>query len=221
LAPSRAGCAGPVNAMPEPVLCAEGLAYAIGPRALFSGLSLQLPPGVSLVRGGDGRGKTSLLALLAGALPAQRGTLNLRGTDLALQPEAYRAQVFLTQPASGALDAISPDAWFDALAARHPGFDREAVDELADGLALGPHREKPGYMLSAGTKRKVWLAGALASGAALTLLDEPFAALDKASIGFVLDLLEEAAASSTRAWVLADYQPPPGVPLAAVIDLGD
>jgi energy-coupling factor transporter ATP-binding protein EcfA2 len=61
----------------------------------------------------------------------------------------------------------------------------------------------------------------LASGAALMLLDEPFAALDKASIGFVLDLLEEAAASSTRAWVLADYQPPPGVPLAAVIDLGD
>lgn len=207
--------------MPEPVLRAEGMAYAIGPRELFSGLSLQVPPGVSLVRGGDGRGKTSLLALLAGVLPAGRGRLKLRGTDLALQPEAYRAQVFLTQPASGAFDAISPNAWFDALATRHPGFDRDALDDLADGLALGPHLEKPGTMLSAGTKRKVWLAGALASGAALTLLDEPFAALDKASIGFVLDILEEAAASSMRAWVLADYQAPPGVPLAAVIDLGD
>ena len=32
--------------------------------------------------------------------------------------------------------------------------------------------------LSAGTRRKVWLAGAFASGAAVTLLDEPFAALD-------------------------------------------
>ena len=207
--------------MPEPVLRVEGLAYAIGPRELFSGLSLQVPPGVSLVRGGDGRGKTSLLALLAGVARPREGRLSLRGTDLALQPEAYRAQVFLTQPASTELDAINPNAWFDALATRHPGFDRDALDELADGLALGPHRNKPGYMLSAGTKRKVWLAGALASGAALTLLDEPFAALDKASIGFVLDILEEAAASSTRAWVLADYQRPPGVPLAAVIDLGD
>ena len=207
--------------MPEPVLRVEGLAYAIGPRELFSGLSLQVPPGVSLVRGGDGRGKTSLLALLAGVARPREGRLSLRGTDLALQPEAYRAQVFLTQPASTELDAINPNAWFDALATRHPGFDRDALDELADGMALGPHRNKPGYMLSAGTKRKVWLAGALASGAALTLLDEPFAALDKASIGFVLDILEEAAASSTRAWVLADYQPPPGVPLAAVIDLGD
>lgn len=207
--------------MPEPVLRAEGLAYAIGPRELFSGLSLQVPPGVSLVRGGDGRGKTTLLALLAGVLPARRGTLNLRGTDLALQPAAYRAQVFLTQPASGALDAISPKAWFDALATRHPGFNREALDDLADGLALAPHLEKPGYMLSAGTKRKVWLAGALASGAALTLLDEPFAALDKASIGFVLELLDDAAAGSARAWVVADYEAPRGVPLAAEVDLGD
>ena len=207
--------------MPEPVLRAEGLAYAIGPRALFTGLSFQVPPGLTLVRGGDGRGKTSLLALMAGALPAQRGTLSLGGTDLARQPEAYRAQVFLTRPASVELDAISPSAWFHTLAARNPAFDREALDELADGLALGPHRDKPCYMLSAGTKRKVWLAAALASGAALTLLDEPFAALDKASIGFVLDILDEAAASTARAWVVADYQAPPGVPLAAVIDLGD
>ena len=207
--------------MPDPVLRAEGLAYAIGPRELFSGLSLQVPPGVSLVRGGDGRGKTSLQALLAGALPAQRGSLSLRGVNLARHPETWRTQVFLTQPASTELDGISPKQWFEALAIRYPGFHHDALDDLADGLALAPHLEKPGYMLSAGTRRKVWLAGALASGAALMLLDEPFAALDKASIGFVLDILEEAAASSTRAWVLADYQAPPGVPLAAVIDLGD
>ena len=86
---------------------------------------------------------------------------------------------------------------------------------------LGPHLAKPGTMLSAGTKRKVWLAGAFASGAAVTLLDEPFAALDKASIGFVLELLDDAAAGSARAWVVADYEAPRGVPLAAEVDLGD
>lgn len=210
-----------MSTLPEPVLRAQGLACAIGTRELFTGLSLQVPPGVTLVRGGDGRGKTSLLALLAGALPAQRGTLSLRGTDLASQPEAYRAQVFLTRPASTELDAISPNAWFDQLAARYAGFDPDALDDLADGLALGPHRDKAGYMLSAGTKRKVWLAGALASGAALTLLDEPVAALDRASIDYLLELFTEAAASTARAWVVADYQAPPGVPLAAEVDLGD
>ena len=206
----------------RPVLVrAQGLGFAYPDHEVLRGLAFALPAGLSFVRGGDGRGKTSLLALLAGVARPREGTLNLRGTDLAVHPEAYRTQVFLTQPASTELDAISPNAWFDALAARYPGFDRDALDELADGLALGPHRDKAGYMLSAGTRRKVWLAGALASGATLTLLDEPFAALDKASIGFLLDILHEAAASTARAWVLADYQAPPGVPLAAVIDLGD
>ena len=74
-------------------------------------------------------------------------------------------------------------------------------------------------MLSTGSKRKVWLAAAFASGAAVTLLDEPFAALDKASIGFVLELLGDVAAHTERAWVLADFEAPGKVPLAAILDL--
>jgi energy-coupling factor transporter ATP-binding protein EcfA2 len=74
-------------------------------------------------------------------------------------------------------------------------------------------------MLSTGSKRKVWLAGAFASGATVTLLDEPFAALDKASIGFVMELLEEAAHHPKRAWVLAHHEAPGAVPLAAIIEV--
>jgi energy-coupling factor transporter ATP-binding protein EcfA2 len=90
-----------------------------------------------------------------------------------------------------------------------------------DGLALAPELNKQLFMLSTGSKRKVWLAAAFASGAALTLLDMPFAALDKASIRFVLALLEDAAADPARAFVVADYAAPAGVSLAGVIDLGD
>lgn len=76
------------------------------------------------------------------------------------------------------------------------------------------------YMLSTGTKRKVYLAGALASSAAVTLLDEPFAALDKTSSDLLLELLKEAATHPSRAWVVADYVAPRGVRLAAQIQLG-
>ena len=76
-------------------------------------------------------------------------------------------------------------------------------------------------MLSTGSKRKVWLAAAFASGAPVTLLDEPFAALDQASIGFVMELLQDAAQHPTRAWVLAHYEAPGEVPLAAIIELAD
>jgi energy-coupling factor transporter ATP-binding protein EcfA2 len=76
-------------------------------------------------------------------------------------------------------------------------------------------------MHSTGSKRKVWLIAALASGATLTLLDEPFAALDKASIRSILAQLKEAAQHASRAWVVADYEAPPGVAMAHTIYLGD
>ena len=76
-------------------------------------------------------------------------------------------------------------------------------------------------MLSTGSKRKVWLAAAFASGATVTLLDEPFAALDTASIGFILAWLRGIASDTDQAWVMADYVAPDGLPMVQVIDLGD
>jgi len=76
-------------------------------------------------------------------------------------------------------------------------------------------------MLSTGSKRKVWLSAAFASGAAVTLIDEPFVALDKRSIDFLLELLQDVADHPARAWVVADYTAPAGVPLAAMVELAE
>jgi ABC-type nitrate/sulfonate/bicarbonate transport system ATPase subunit len=68
------------------------------------------------------------------------------------------------------------------------------------------------------------LAAAFASGASLTLLEKPFAALDARSRALLSELLQEAAAHPARAWVLADYQLPETlaqVDLATTLDLGD
>jgi hypothetical protein len=54
--------------------------------------------------------------------------------------------------------------------------------------------DKKLFMLSTGSKRKVWLAAGFASGADLLLLDEPFAALDAPSIAFVKELLQDISA---------------------------
>jgi ABC-type multidrug transport system ATPase subunit len=206
----------------EPILRAEGLSAAFGPRALFSGLSLQLPPGVTLVRGGDGRGKTTLLELLAGLTPARTGTLRIGSLDLATHADAYRAQVFLTRPATAALEQTTPADWFDALRQRYEAASTPRPSRnwpRAWAWARTWSSPAPCCRPAPGA-RSGWPAP-FASGAAVTLLDEPFAALDKASIGFVLELLDDAAAGSTRAWVVADYEAPRGVPLAAEVDLGD
>jgi len=210
---------------PPAVLQVKGLCFAYPQRALFTDWSASITPGLTLVRGGDGSGKSTLLRLLAGELPAQAGHLKLNSASLHAQPLAYREQLFWADPRSDAFDQITPLDYFQSLHGSYPGFDASLLNELVQGLALAPHLDKPLYMLSTGSKRKVWLAAAFASGAALTLLDEPFAALDKASMGLVLELLQDAARHPSRAWVLAHYEAPgeaPGdVPLAQIIDLPD
>jgi ABC-type multidrug transport system ATPase subunit len=146
--------------------------------------------------------------------------LILHGLSLRDAPEAYRAQVFFTEPRSEAFDALTPVQFFDAQRRRYPAFDAPGLGRLVDGLALGEHMGKQLFMLSTGSRRKVFLAAAFASGATLTLLDMPFAALDQAAIGCVMAVLQEAAGSTQRAWVVADYAAPGGLPLARVIDLG-
>ncbi|MDC8759988.1 ABC transporter ATP-binding protein [Janthinobacterium fluminis] len=209
------------SSAPSAILQARGLCFSYPQRPLFADLSFDLAPGVTLVRGGDGCGKTALLRLLAGELAADAGQLQIGGVRFDAEPPAYRQQVFWLDPRTDAFDQMTAAGYFDSLRARYPRFDAQALGRLVDGLALAPHLDKGLYMLSTGSKRKVWLAAAWASGAAVVLLDEPFAALDKASAGFVAGLLAQEAGQTARAWVLADYVAPAQVPLAASIDLGD
>ena len=199
----------------------KGLSFRYPERTLFSDWSVSLSHGVTLVLGGDGRGKTTLLRLLAGELTADAGELSIYGINLKAHAKAYRQQVFWTEPRTDAFDQMTPVQYFELQRSTYAGFDQGMLTRCVEGLALTPELNKQLFMLSTGSKRKVWLTAAFASGAAVTLLDMPFAALDKASIGYVLSLLEVAAAHPARAFVLADYAAPTGVPLAATIDLGD
>ena len=204
------------------VLQARGLGFHFPEQALFADFSLELFPGVTLLRGGDGSGKTTLLRLLAGALPLQAGTLSIQGAALQTAPAAYRKNVFWAEPRSEAFDQISALAYFQLQRGRYAAWDESVLDQLIAGLELAPQIEKPLYMLSTGSKRKVWLVAAFASGAAVSLLDQPFAALDKASTEFLLEQLAAVSQSPTgRAFLIADYAAPEALELAGLIDLAD
>ncbi|MBU3737690.1 MAG: ATP-binding cassette domain-containing protein [Rhodoferax sp.] len=92
------------------------------------------------------------------------------------------------------------------------GWDARQANDLSHTLGLTEHLAKPLYMLSAGSRRKVGLVAAAASSADLILLDQPFAALDAASCQQLIRLLVQAARQSRSAWVVADYEVPPGWP---------
>jgi len=209
----------PVNN--APILQVNDLHFSYPGRQLLTHFSANFPSGMTLIRGGDGCGKSTLLRLLAGALPAQSGQLLINGIDFQAQPANYKARVFWAEPRSTAFDSLTVPDYFELQRSSHANFDDKVLTDMTEGLGLQEHLHKQLFMLSTGSKRKVFLAAALASGAAVTLIDEPFAALDAMSIGFVLSWLKRSGSQNNRAWVIADYLAHDELVLAQIIDLGD
>jgi len=169
--------------------------------------STTIRAGVTLMHGDTGCGKSTLLRLLAGT-ERIAGRLTLAGVRLDVDAVAYRRSVFFVDPS---------DAAQDALIARD--VISPAGEHHAEGFALGPHLHKPMFMLSTGTRRKVWLAAALTSTCPLTLLDEPAGALDAASRDYLAHALGALAHQRERAIVVASSQTLGAVPLAGTITL--
>jgi ABC-type multidrug transport system ATPase subunit len=205
-----------------PVLKANALKFSYGNHTLFNNLNVCIPHGITLIRGGDGRGKSTLLRLLAGEIQPDSGQLHINEISAHEQPAVYRAQLFREVPGTNDFDQLTVLDYFASQQKRHAKFNADVLERAVAGLGLGQHQRKQLFMLSTGSKRKVWVAAAFASGATVTLLDEPFAALDGPSISFISAWLAESASTTTkRAWVIADYVAPGGLVLAHTIDLGD
>lgn len=212
----------PADTLPRSsVLQALGLSFGHSGLVLFDGLSFSLPPGLSLVRGGDGRGKTTLLHLLSGELRPRAGRLEVNGIELDRDPAGYRRQVHRTGAGAEAFEQVTPVEALTAVRAQWPAFDVDLLDALVEGLSLQGHMDKKLFMLSTGSRRKLWFAAALASRAPVTLVDDPFGALDRPSIGFVREMLRAAAGDPERALVFSGWETPQDLPLATVLDLGD
>ena len=212
----------PADTLPRPaVLKALELSFAHTGLVLFGGLSFTLPAGLSLVRGGDGRGKTTLLHLLSGEIRPRAGRLSVNGIDLDRDPAGYRRQVHRSGAGAEAFEQVTPVEALAAVRAQWPDFDLDLLDALIEGLSLQEHMGKKLFMLSTGSRRKLWLAAALASRAPVTLVDDPFGALDRPSIGFVREMLRAASGNPDRALVFSGWETPPDLALATLIDLGD
>lgn len=182
--------------MSQPLLCAHGLTYAWpdGSPAV-QGVELALAPGerVGLV-GPNGAGKSTLLLCLAGVLAPAAGELFLRGARVQREqlPELHRQVGLVFQQADDMLftTRVRDDVAFgprqiglppDQVAAR--------VDEALAATGAAHLGERVPQHLSAGEKRAVALAAALAMRPEVLLLDEPTSDLDPRGRRALLALL--------------------------------
>jgi ABC-2 type transport system ATP-binding protein len=201
------------------ILQVSGLRFAYeGQPALVADWSADIQPGVTQLHGDTGSGKSTLLRVMAGTLRAS-GRLVLDGLSLDADAQAYRRKVFFVESTTDAFDQMTARECRASLTADDGHVDEAPWQELVEGFGLAPHLHKPLYMLSTGSKRKVWLATALASTRALTLLDEPTGGLDASSVACLAGALTALADSPDRAIVVASAERIGHVPLTATIEL--
>lgn len=206
------------------LLQTAGLAGQRGERALFEGLNLQLAPGsVTWLRGRNGRGKTSLLRLLAGLSTPMAGSLHIAGRTLREGGPGWRRHWVYIGHQNALKDDLSASEALAFLAKLHGAPHGVAEVEAAlRRLGIFNRRHAPVRTLSQGQRRRVALARLVLQRACpLWLLDEPFDALDTEGIAALNGLIAEHAAAGGCV-LLTSHQPLTLTdPLPTVLDLED
>jgi heme exporter protein A len=174
------------------MLKADNVSCVRGERQLITALSFTVERGRLLsVTGANGSGKTSLLRMLCGLLPAEQGRILWDGEDVRACRERYLASLIYIGHLNSLKDDLTPveNVTISARLAGEAISEGKTCEALeAVGLARAIHR-LPTRVLSQGQKRRVSLARLWVSQRVLWILDEPFAALDSASTGLLMQQL--------------------------------
>ena len=155
----------------------------------LAGIDLSVRAGerVALI-GPDGVGKSSLLALIAGARRLQEGEVEVLGGSMRSARHRHRTCqriAYLPQGLGRNLyDSLSVRENVGFFARLFGGSSRdreERIAALTESTGLAPFRDRPVAHLSGGMKQKVGLCCALVHDPDLLLLDEPTTGIDPLS----------------------------------------
>jgi putative ABC transport system ATP-binding protein len=197
------------------VVRVSALAYSAGRDVpLVSGLDLEAGSGsVTALRGPSGAGKTSLLMVLAGLRPPDRGTISVDGVELTGLRERGRRALrrravgfALQNPADNFVDhmTLREHLVMGALLRGKPD-DTSAEDVLRE-LGLADRLDSRPAGLSGGQLQRAAVAFATAGRPVLLLADEPTAHLDDPMADRLTAVLRSYAGSG-RAVVVASHDP--------------
>jgi manganese transport system ATP-binding protein len=148
--------------------------------------------------GMNGAGKTTLFKVLMGFLRPSSGTVRIN--DMALR-NAQRAQAVAYVPQNEGIDTDFPISVEEVvMMGRYGGMnllriprtcDRMAVRQALERVELSPLKDHPIGSLSGGQRKRAFLARAIAQGASVLLLDEPFNGVDIRTEQLMVQLFEQ------------------------------
>lgn len=189
----------------EPVLNAQDVHAAYGKVHALTGASLQLNTGeICALIGMNGSGKSTFFKSIMGIVPTSSGSITICGQD---SLTARKSGLVGYVPQNEDIDHHFPLSveevvmmgryCFMGPLRRPKTADKEAVAEAIEAIGLRDLRQRPIGALSGGQRKRAFVARALAQGAKLMLLDEPFAGVDYTSEHAITDLIAELAEQDT------------------------
>jgi heme exporter protein A len=175
-----------------------------GDRHVLRGVSLTLAAGELLhVSGPNGTGKTTLLRVVCGLLPPEKGLVAWLGQSIvAIRSEFQAALAYASHEPALKSDLTALENLRFAVGLKRRVSDAELWASL-DRTGVGRCADLPARVLSAGQRRRVAMARVLAFQAPLWLLDEPFTNLDLKGSDLVSQLLLEHVSQGGLALVVA------------------
>ncbi|MFZ2278468.1 MAG: ribosome-associated ATPase/putative transporter RbbA [Prosthecobacter sp.] len=169
-----------------------------GKTSALAGVTLEIPAGqmVGLI-GPDGVGKSSLLALVAGARKVQQGRVEVLGGDMAGARHREEVCPHIAYMPQGLGKNLYPTLsveenlqFFGRLFGHDAAERRRRIDELTRSTGLLPFLSRPAGKLSGGMKQKLGLCCALIHDPDLLILDEPTTGVDPLARSQFWDLIQ-------------------------------
>lgn len=171
----------------------------------------QVPVGVicGLV-GMNGAGKSTLFKSIMNAVPLSKGSVRLAGHTV---KTAQKQGIVAYVPQTEAIDWNFPVSVRDVVMMGRYGFmgimrrarpeDDAAVDQALERVHLTDFADRQIGQLSGGQRKRVFVARALAQGASILLLDEPFAGVDATTEASLVSLLRELQSQGVTTLIAA------------------
>jgi len=148
--------------------------------------------------GMNGAGKSTLFKAIMAAVPLVSGRVRLAGHTV---KTAQKKGIVAYVPQTEAIDWSFPVSVRDVVMMGRYGFmnflrlaraqDEEAVTRALERVRLTDFADRQIGQLSGGQRKRAFVGRALAQGASILLLDEPFAGVDAKTEASLVELLQE------------------------------
>ena len=190
--------------MDDYVIRTRGLTRNFGPRAVVSGLDLDVPRGcVFGFLGRNGSGKTTTIRMLLGLLPPTRGEARVLGEDSRRLSEAARGRIGYMAEGHPVYEWMRIGECGRFQAACFPGWNDEIFHAVLGHFRLGPTRKVRD--LSRGERAGLCLALTLAPEPELLILDDPALGLDPVARRSLLEAMISVTRSRDRTVLFSSH----------------